>query len=92
LEQSALQAAKKQFVSATVGMGWRLAIAVLLPIVVGVKLDHHFHTSPAYTLIAFMGATIASVLIVRDAMRDLNRQQTGMPPVTTSSKEKPHDD
>jgi len=88
LEQSTLAAAKKQFISASVGMGWRLAIAVLLPIIAGVKLDQHFHTSSAYTIVAFMVATVACVVIVKDAMRTISRQQT--PPVRSKSRVKRH--
>ena len=56
--------AKRQFMGAAVGMGWQLAGAVLIPVIAGVKLDDHFHTTPSYTLAALVLACGGAVAIV----------------------------
>lgn len=67
--------AKQLFFGSAISMGWRLAVAVLIPIVVGVKLDERFHSEPSYTLAGLMIAAFASVLIITKTVQEVNRQQ-----------------
>lgn len=57
-------AARKDFVAGAVNMGWQLALTVLVPVVIGVKLDDRFHTAPSYTLAALMLAACGASLVV----------------------------
>ena len=57
-------------------MSWRLAIAVLLPIIGGFELDRRLNTSPWLSIAGFALA-IAGVLIVIKQML----QQVGQMPV-----------
>lgn len=67
--------AKQQFLGATMNMGWRLAITVVVPIVAGVKLDERFHTSPSYTLLGLMLAATAGCAAVWGTIKEVNQQQ-----------------
>jgi len=68
-------AAKRQFVGATMNMGVRLAVTVVVPIVVGVKLDEHFRTSPSFTLLGIMIATVAGCVAVWSTIKEVNKEQ-----------------
>lgn len=76
MEQNlASMVAKRQFMSATGNMGWRLALTVVIPIVGGVKLDDYFHSSPSFTLLGVMLAAVAGCAAVWTTIKDINREQ-----------------
>ena len=45
-------------------MSWRLAIAVLVPIIGGFELDSHIGTTPALTVVGFIIAMIGFGLVL----------------------------
>lgn len=53
------------FILAALDMSWRLAIAVLVPIIGGFELDQHLGTTPALTIIGFLVAMAGLFLILR---------------------------
>jgi len=53
------------FVVAALDMSWRLAIAVLVPIIGGFELDKHLGTTPALTIIGFLLAMSGLFLILK---------------------------
>jgi predicted F0F1-ATPase subunit len=67
--------AQKQFFGATFTLGWRLAITVLIPLIAGIKLDQHFHTSHSYTLAGFMIAAAAGASAVWATVKEVNQEQ-----------------
>jgi F0F1-type ATP synthase assembly protein I len=67
--------AKSQFLAATTNMGFRLAITVVIPIVVGVKLDERFHSAPSMTLAGIFIAAGAGSAAVWSTIKEVNRQQ-----------------
>ena len=60
--------AKQRFIGAALGLGWRLAITFIIPVVIGASLDRHFHSKPSYTLVGIFIAIFASVVVVQQAM------------------------
>lgn len=72
--------ATSQFLGATLNMGWRLAITVVVPIVGGVKIDQHFDTSPNYTLLGLMLAAAAGCAVVWTTVKEVNARQAEMYP------------
>lgn len=76
--------AGSQFIGATLNMGWRLAITVVVPIVGGVKIDQHFGTSPNYTLAGVMLAAAAGCAVVWTSVKEVNAQQAALYPDTKS--------
>lgn len=42
------------FISMALDMSWRLAIAVLVPVIAGFKLDEKFKTTPLLTIVGFL--------------------------------------
>lgn len=69
------QNARLQFMSATTNMGIRLAVTVVIPIVVGVKLDQHFHSAPSWTLSGLFLAAFAGSAAVWSTIKQVNQQQ-----------------
>lgn len=67
--------ARQQFIGATLNMSWRLALTVLIPLVVGIKLDQYFDTSPSFTLTGFFLAIGGGCAAVWNTIKDVNRLQ-----------------
>ena len=67
--------AGQKFMGATLNMGWRLAITVVIPIVGGVKIDEHFKSSPSYTLVGLMLACVAGCVAVWSTVKEVNKEQ-----------------
>jgi len=67
--------ARQKFMGATLNMGWRLAITVVIPIVGGVKIDERFHSSPSYTLVGLMLASVAGCIVVWQTVKEVNKEQ-----------------
>lgn len=66
VDDFAVASAKNMLLGNIVNMGLRLAIMILLPIFIGVKLDERFDSKPSLTLGAFFIAIFgASLLIYR---------------------------
>lgn len=72
---AAIFAAKQQFISSTINMGWQMALTVLVPVFIGVKLDSHFHTTPSYTLAALVLAVAGAVIVVGNTLKQVKRDQ-----------------
>lgn len=69
----AVQAARSAFAGASLNLGWRLALTVLVPVIIGVKLDERFNTSPSYTLTALVLAAGGVCMVVAQAMKYANQ-------------------
>ncbi len=81
-------AAKKDFMSASLNMGWQLAITILVPVFIGVKLDEHFHTTPSYTLAALILATGGAVFVISQNIKQVNLKQMTKPQASSKKKRK----
>ncbi len=75
LDESLAMFARKQFFSAAVNMGWQLALTIIVPVIIGVKLDDHFHSSPSYTLAALVLAVGGAVVVVGATLKQVARDQ-----------------
>lgn len=76
IDSSAKSMARTQVVANLLGMGWRLAVAVLVPLLVGVQLDKRLGSEPAYTLSGFILAILlASYMIYREYQSIQSDQQ-----------------
>jgi hypothetical protein len=71
----AIMTAKQQFVGAAMDMGWRLALTVVIPVIVGVKLDDRFHTTPSYTLTALFIAVGGASVVIWQTIKQVNKEQ-----------------
>ncbi|MGH7157017.1 MAG: AtpZ/AtpI family protein [Candidatus Saccharimonadales bacterium] len=56
------------FVIAALDMSWRLAIAVLVPVIGGFELDKHLNTTPALTIIGFLLAMAGLFFILKSTV------------------------
>jgi len=72
---SQVATAQRQFLGATMNMGVRLAVTVVVPIVLGVKIDEHFHTTPSFTLLGVMIAAVAGSVAVWSTIKEVNKEQ-----------------
>lgn len=71
-------AARSKFFTATLGMGWQLALTVLIPLVAGIQLDKHFNSSPSYTLAGFMLAVAGGAAVVWRSVKEVTAEQAEM--------------
>lgn len=67
--------ASQQFVNSTISMGWQMALMVIIPVVIGVKLDDHFKTQPSYTLAALFLAVGGAAMIVSRTISNVKKDQ-----------------
>jgi len=57
-------------------MAWQLAIVVIIPIVGGYKLDEKYGLLPWLTILGLLLAMVASVLVIRRALSEMNKLST----------------
>jgi F0F1-type ATP synthase assembly protein I len=62
------------FLAAALDMSWRLAIAVLVPIIGGHFLDEAFNTAPWITVAGFIVALAGVIGVMRYVVADSNRR------------------
>ena len=54
--------------AAAFGMGWQLALVVLLPIFGGYKLDESMASAPVWTVVGLLVSMVGSILVIRRAL------------------------
>lgn len=69
------QASKTQFFGATLNLSWRLALTVLIPIFIGLKIDDKFNTKPSFVLLGFMIAVAGSCYTIWTTVNEVNQLQ-----------------
>ncbi len=79
-------AAKSRFFAVTLGMGWRLALTVLIPLIAGIKIDDRFNSSPSYTLAGFMLAVAGGAVVVWDSIKQVNLEQAEVEQAEAAAK------
>jgi F0F1-type ATP synthase assembly protein I len=57
--------AMRLFIGAALDMSWQMAIVVLVPIIGGVELDKHWHTTPWLTISGFILAMFGTYLVIK---------------------------
>jgi F0F1-type ATP synthase assembly protein I len=67
--------AKRQFVVSSISMGWQLAGVVIIPVIVGVKLDERFNSRPSYTLAALVIAVCGAIMVIKNTIDEVNKEQ-----------------
>ncbi len=75
VDQLAVANARGMFFANLFGMGWRLALIVLVPIFAGVQLDKKFDTAPSLTLAAFFLAVFGAGVMIAQTYNDMAKQQ-----------------
>ncbi|HET7060523.1 MAG TPA: AtpZ/AtpI family protein [Candidatus Saccharimonadales bacterium] len=76
------------FVGMALDMSWRLAVAVLVPIIGGFELDSHLGTTPLLTVIGFLVAIAGVVIVMRQTVRTANQMPVAKVAPTKSKQEK----
>lgn len=56
-----------------ISMGWQLAVAVLVPLLGGNLIDRTLGTLPWFTLVGMILAMAGMIVVVRHALKDVNR-------------------
>lgn len=75
VDQLAVIDAKNMFFGNLIGMGMRLAVMVLIPIIAGVQLDKRLDTSPNFTLGAFFLAIFGASYLIWKTYTGMQREQ-----------------
>lgn len=64
---------QRQFVQMALNMGWQLAVAVLVPVIIGVQIDKALDiTSHIFTFIGLAIALIGSIFVMWRSMQKAN--------------------
>lgn len=74
VDRLAVASARSVLLGSLIGMGWRLAITVLLPIFVGIQLDKKFDSAPSLALAAFFIAIFAASLLIYKTYQDMTAE------------------
>lgn len=74
------------FVTMALDMTWRLAIAILVPVIGGYELDKRLNTSPTLIIIGFVVAMVGMGVIMWQTMQTANRQP--VPKLSAAEKRK----
>lgn len=69
---------KQRFIGEALGLGWRLIIVFLLPVVMGVWADHRLGSKPSYTLVGIFIAIAASVVVIKQTVKEVNEDTEAM--------------
>ena len=78
--------ASSVFITMALDMTWRLAAAILIPIIGGFELDQHFDMSPTWTIIGFVVAMAGMAFVLWQTLQAAN--QIEVPKVAAKSKAK----
>ena len=70
-----VQVARSQFVGATLNLSWRLALTVIIPVFIGVKLDEKFNTKPSFVLTGLMLAAVGAWVAIWSTVQEVNQLQ-----------------
>lgn len=71
-----IAAAKHLFMDSAINMGWQLAVTIIVPIYIGVRLDDRFASSPKWTLVALFLAIVMSCAVVWKAVQGASVSHT----------------
>ena len=82
--KSSSQSQGSIFVAMAFDMSWRLAIAILVPVIGGALLDKQFKTSPAFLIAGFLLAMIGMSLVLWKTLQAAN--QLPVPKLTAAQK------
>lgn len=63
---------QQKFIGEAFGLGWRLVVTFIIPVIIGVALDRHYGSKPSYTLVGIFIAIAASVVIIQRTVKDVN--------------------
>lgn len=75
VDQLAVIDARNMLFGNLIGMGWRLAAMVLVPLFLGVQLDKRFDTSPNFTMGAFFLAIAGASYLIWKTYASMQREQ-----------------
>ena len=77
VDQFLVASAKTSLLSNMIGMGWRLAVIVLIPIFIGVQIDKRLDSAPSMTLAAFFIAIFAASLLIYKTYVEMTTESKG---------------
>jgi hypothetical protein len=84
-KNSKLNNQNASLLDAAIQMSWKLAIAVLIPLIGGVKLDQHYKIFPYLTITGALIAIFGVTYVLWKVLRDFN-QSYQLPAKTKDAK------
>lgn len=73
------------FFGAVMDLSWRMVFVVLVPIIVGNKIDNSFNIKPLFTILGLVIAVAGSAAVIRSAVKKADRA------MAASDKQEKHD-
>jgi len=74
-DYAAINNVRMTFINLALNMGWRMAIAIMVPTFIGYELDRHYHTAPSYALAGLFLGVFLAALVIADTVKGLNTSQ-----------------
>jgi hypothetical protein len=84
--------AQSMLFGSMLGIGWRLALAVLIPVFIGIWADSKLDTKPSITLFAFFVAIAASGVVIYKMYKQLDEQTSKIKFTKSKKSIKGYDD
>lgn len=88
IDESSANMARTQVLASLLSMGWRLAVAILVPILVGLNLDNRFDSKPKYVMTGFFLAIGLASYMIYVEYRDIQAKQMAQDASTAQSSRK----
>jgi len=63
--------ARKLFLTSTIDMSWKLALSIILPLGLGIKLDKTYDTEPLFIFVGLVIGVIAGGLVVWKSVQNV---------------------
>ncbi len=63
---------RNRLLGSMVSLGWRMAISIMLPIIIGLKLDERFGSKPSYALTGFFLGLAGSAYLIYNEYKEIN--------------------
>ncbi|QQS64926.1 AtpZ/AtpI family protein [Candidatus Saccharibacteria bacterium] len=64
--------ARNELISNIAGIGWRMALMIIVPVIAGIKLDEKLNSKPSYTLAAFFIAIFGCGYLINRTYKQIN--------------------
>jgi hypothetical protein len=66
--------ARGRMLSSIASMGWRMAVMIIIPVFIGLKLDERFDSKPSYVLTGFFLAIAGCIYLIYKEYKEITAE------------------
>lgn len=63
---------RSRMLTSMISMGWRMAVMIMVPIIIGLKLDERYGTKPSWVLSGFFFGLAGSAYLIYNEYKEIN--------------------